>query len=307
MIDGRTLKRAAFFALLAFLLLSNAMLLLWQRSTRKVLPKARLQNSSADFRSTDRRHAILKDWYSKPSVPVERNKLEDALQNVFTHECVLAAPHGCVVVPADELSNTQRRDLVTAIVELLVSYGDGSPEAVIAYMHERGEQLVPKMMKNKWRYYRDTHMGVADARRPSDEDVWAHYWRDWKYGAEWAGIVADATSATIARCPAKRVALLRSAGSLATDRFPIWMNKTTFPHHFAPHGVRNTVYTLKENDTVLIADVRLVVVHSLKLFGQRSPYYVRYWCDSTTSKWHPLLLVRSQIDQGRQDGVKILF
>jgi hypothetical protein len=300
--------RIGLWGALVIVLASNIVILAWRFSQPSTGATGGLRNTPQGFQVNDPRHSILADWHSQPSTAIhDYNAVREALESKdIDSTCDLRAPIDCKAVNVSDLTKGERDDLQSAIAGLLVAYRQNTADALIEYMSSRGQILNHAMMSRKREFV--VEMLKTDNQVPpmTDEEVFESYWQYWGYDPAWAGFLANRTCTIVYSCGRDKLDMVKANGSLSRVSKTIWRNAKPYPHHFSSN-TGSVDREIEEHEHVLIADVVLVVVHSEKIYGQRSPYFLRFWFDTGTTRWNPLLMSRCRIDQFRDDGVKILF
>jgi hypothetical protein len=287
------------------LLILNAAFLFWAINRRHASPVQPSDQRFAGIPTGDSRATILKDWISAPVVDASDPHLGQSLATVLEHDC-MERPDSFQAATAKGLTETQRNDLIDALRGMVQVYAQNSPEAVIAYMRTRGEALSPQMMVDKHKDYLAQHQADS-SNKISDDAVWAWYWRFWKYGAAWQGVVIAPTCVSLSTCPASDWRAVEANMTLAPKEKQTWSNTICYPHHFASVDGFTLELEAKSAKQILVADVQLVIAHTKAIYGQRSPYFVRLWYNERSRHWQFAVLSRARIDLSREDGVKFMY
>jgi hypothetical protein len=287
------------------LLILNAAFLFWAINRRDASPVQPSDQRFAGIPTADSRATILKDWISAPVVDASDPQLGPQLATALDHDCA-ERPDGFQAFPANRLTEAQRNDLVDTLQGLVVVYAQSSPEAIIEYMKKRGEALSPQMMVDKRKDDLAQHQADS-SNKISDAAVWAWYWRFWKYGAAWQGVVIASTCVSMSTCPASDWRAVEANMTLAPKEKQAWSNTIYYPHHFASVDESTLEFEAKSATQILVADVQLVIAHTEAIYGQRSPYLVRLWYNERSRHWQFAVLSRARIDLSRGDGVKFMY
>lgn len=246
------------------------------------------------------REALESKWLSQPGTRVLTARLDSALREIPAEDCKLPPTAGKREA-LDQLTGRQKDDLYAAISGLAKAYAANDPNAMISYMSDR-RQTIRHGQAEFMRGTLATAVGLpkAELDRKTDEQIYSQFWRESKAFPHWDSIVSDFSCIQTWRSTSAAAKVL---DDLAQDDVDLWQRRDSSTLNFTSD--RGLDAELREQGSVLMADAKIIVRHDAELLGAASPYYFRFWYDSTSGRWIPLAMVR--IRTFEQAPIALLF
>ena len=254
------------------------------------------------------RQKLLHAWHSANVLPADDTAaIRGQLVSSNVESCFVI-PTGFEAVDRSTVPNETRQLLFEFIGELVHAYSTNDPEVILRVMRQYGQEVSPLMREKAMKHFRDRKAAAdADEQGIDVGKAWCFYWKDWKYDPRWLALVPSATSVQYYQVDSQGLATLNAKATIASSRHKIWRNQVSIGRHFAPSDGYDYSDAIEDDEKVIFCDIRLVIEHNRKSYGQRSPYFIRLWYNTKTKNWMPVGMTRAKIDMSRSDGVKIAF
>jgi hypothetical protein len=238
---------------------------------------------------------LIAEWNQGNVTPLDPKNLLESVKLLPSQDC-LSILGGSTLIRKADLTPHQIDDLNLAIAGLLTAFGANDPKALIDYMRERDKQFAnrfrPILIKALLR------RGQTNVDGLSGEELYVRMWNAMRLNTHWSGFVApssclqvwDGSSLSIEQIARFDTTEAMVRESSAAKLFSIFRGSETLRHHFEP--TKGTLDTALLNDeTLLLADVKLIVELDDKHFNDKSAYFTRFWFNDIAEKWQPICMM----------------
>jgi hypothetical protein len=282
-------RRNWLYAGLAVFVLANLGVLLW-RSRAHSIPRGAKQEQ------LDEQARRVNSWLASRAI-----SFQDKTAWV---EAIKQMPYGgCVEVPdqAQEISKeTIERDgvalprLLDAVVDLLTVYSENSPELLVEYMRDHGEQPASQSIDALRQIVANLRsVPISSVSDLSAEEVVAAVWKENDLNSRWSAVLDGGSCYSFWRYQAVPGEDIEESFG-ATDGL-VFENLCKSVHQFEP--VRPISDALRSDGSVLFADVKILIQFSPDYYSKPAPYYFRFWYDSRDQVWHPHRMAHVRIEK----------
>ena len=185
-----------------------------------------------------------------------------------------------------ELSPEEEADLAVAVGGFVEAYADGTPNALVDYMRNRGETLRPVYVAIL-REVLEKEMGIPSEEvgaATTDLAVLELLEKTQGKRYNWVGILPSEFCIHAWKSGAMLGANEKTT-ALGGSYTGLFGRQARYSHTFG--GPDGCEWDFGKEGPYLFADVKLVVEHGASRFSERSPYYVRLCYDQKDTRWHP--------------------
>ncbi len=275
----------------------------WQQVTDPAGPdpisKAAAQRSgSEEFGRTESlAYDLIEKWNREPAIALGSEDLPSAVESLPEAGCI-GLPSGAVAIESRSLPASVKQDLDTAVIGLLQAYRDGKPDSVINYMRGRGQTISGNFRKFVERAL--LNRGVADPEKLSDEDQYRAMWTTFQSNAHWSGLVADSSCRQFWDGKKVLPARLRFDINSAPNTPPGQLEQaaylfrllrgTSTPRHNFVSTAGSLQDSHRDDPSVLLCDVQLVIELDDSFSRVKVPYLIRFWFNNALEKWRPVAM-----------------